>query len=142
MLARAFGDLVDDLSLGAKSDADDVGVVRRGFGEYRAIGRVMPGRKHLIDVDRDPDTVSKAAAANRTDRFPISRQHDDWLYRESVINIAGGIAIGFSDDLRRLGDHAAREKRRHVERLPGRKIVSEDDHEFCIEHEFHPIDIR
>lgn len=130
----SFGDLVDDLFVGAQTDADDLGVIGGIFGENRPVCSVMAGRKHFLDVERSGGPALQGAAMDFRHCFRIGGQNDDRLHRQRVVDIAGPVAIGFADDLRSAGDNPAGEESGDVQLLPSGQIFPKNDCDFCVEH--------
>jgi hypothetical protein len=56
MHARAFGDLVDELLVLAQRKADDVHGVGRILLDSGAVGCVVAGCEHVLDIEREART--------------------------------------------------------------------------------------
>ncbi len=134
MEPRTFRDLVDELPVGVKRDADDPRVVGAEAGEDLAVCGIVAGREHLLDIGGGADLALQRPAVDGAQRPGIRRQHDDGLDAQRVVDIAGRITIGFADELRFLTDDTAGQERGDVQLLPGLKIIAQDDGEFGFEH--------
>src|SRR5271163_941994 len=135
MHPSALDDSIDDLLFRPQGEADDFGVVWTEFSEDGAIGGVVAGGEHLLDIGGSRDALRQRAAMDGAYRRRIRRQHDHRLDRHRIVDVAVFVAIGFANDGGILGDDAADEERRHIKSLPLREIVAQHDGEFGVEHE-------
>src|ERR1700761_7478261 len=73
---RPFGNLVDDLLVFAQSEANDIHGVGRVLPDGGAIGRVVTGREHVLDIEREAHFPLHRAAIDRLQRLPIRAENN------------------------------------------------------------------
>jgi hypothetical protein len=134
MLRCALGNLVDQLLVGAQSQADEIGVGRTGPGEHGAIVDVVVRREHLFDVGRLRNIALYGAAVDRAQRGEVANQHDDRLHRHGEEGLPGGVLIRLPDHRWVGGGDPAHQEGRHIETLPGWQVISDHDGNFGVEH--------
>ncbi len=136
MQLRALGELVDQLAFLVKCNADDPGVIRRELGEDGAVGRVVARGEHLLDVERCAHLPLQRAPVNHLQRGRIGAKHDNWLNGQRIVGIAAGVAIDLADQVRFPGNDSTCQEGRDIKFLPGGEIISENDGEFGVEHDW------
>ena len=95
----------------------------------------MAGREHFLDIERTRHAAVQRAAVDGAQGLLVGAEHDDRLNAQRIVDVAGGVAVRFADNSRRLRDDAARQEGRDVELLPAGKVLAQDDDDLGIEHE-------
>src|ERR1700759_4651438 len=104
----ALGNFVDKLLVLAQGEANDVQRVRLPLLDGSSVCSVMGCREHLLYVKRKAHTTLHRASIDRLNGLSVCAQHDHWLYRKRIVDIANRILIFLPEEAFSCTDHPAR----------------------------------
>ncbi|CUW90990.1 hypothetical protein AGR1B_Cc120700 [Agrobacterium fabacearum S56] len=134
MQLRALGNLVDNFLVRPQRHADNLCIVGRKFRKHLAVGNIMTGCEHFLDIERCRDLAFQGSLMDFAQRLLI-RGHDDYrLDGQGIVDVTRPVAVWFPDDLSGLGDDAGHEKCGDIQFLPHGKVITKDDGDLGIKH--------
>src|SRR5882724_6680326 len=111
MKLQPIEDLVDHLALGAQREPDEIEVASPNRLDRGAVGGVVGGREHVLDIERGRDVAGQRAFERARQRRAVGAVDQDRLADQRQIARAGTVFVSVADAFRKRRGYAAGQER-------------------------------
>ena len=127
MKLEAVDDLVDELALGAKCQADQLEIGTQGDLDGSSVGGIVRRCEHLLGIDRRLHVARNRPIEGPREGWAIGAVDEDRFADQRVIGRAGRIFVWRSDRGGIGSGDAAGQEGCNVKLLPWLQIAADDD---------------